>query len=96
MFERKNQDHDYFSPFNLLGQDYDNQIGIWRLKAYRYRALTFFFMITSLLLSIFFVTLTQQPREKVIAVQILHTGFSTGASILPSGSLSLLNQERIK
>jgi hypothetical protein len=96
MFDRQNHDHHYFSAFSLVGQDYDNQIGTWRVKAYRYRSLTFLFMLIAMILSIYFVMLTQEPRGKVMAVQMLHTGVSTGVSSLPSGSLSLLNQERIK
>jgi hypothetical protein len=79
-----------FTPFSRPGQSYDLPIGAWRLKAFFYRLLTLIFLGIAVLLTLVFLMLAQMPREKVFAVQVLNTGFSTGYSRLPLGSSNLL------
>ena len=87
-----NQNHDFFTPFSEPNQEYDAQIGLFRLKAYRYRLMTFIFILLSIFLSLYFLQLSEKPREKVIAVQVLNTGVSTGVVRLPLGPLTLLEK----
>ena len=84
-----------FTPFSGVGQMYDLPIGKWRLKAYQYRVLTFVFLGVGFLLSLYFLLLSQMPREQVFAVQVLNTGFSTGVTELSIGSYSSSNSFKI-
>ncbi len=63
-------------------QVYDDPIGSFRVKAYRYRVMTFCFLGIALFLGLYFVILVQKPREKVLAVQVLSTGAATGVAYL--------------
>ena len=78
------------TPFSAIGQEYDLPIGALRLKAYRYRIMTFIFLGLAFALALYFLILCEMPRERVFAVQVLNTGFSTGVSQLPRASSDLL------